>query len=224
MVALSLVFLRASAPVLGSATSWIQHELIKLHGPWVYVVVGALVFVEVGILIGFFIPGEIATIIGGVIASQHKINLVAMIVVVSAAATVGNLSGYQVGRLVGPWLTTHRPLKGNPGVARAERLIARRGGPAVVVARWIAVVRAVLPGVVGMSGMDLRTFAVLSAIGGTAWGTMWVLIGFAVGESYQSVINTAGKWSLVGLVVVVAALLAFFVWRKTRERRDRERR
>lgn len=220
VVSLILSVVGTAGPVLGSATSWTQHELLKLHGPWVYVVVGALVFIEVGIIVGFFVPGEIASIIGGVIASQHRVSLPLMIVVVAVAATLGNVSGYQLGRLVGPWLLSHRPLKGRPGVVRTERLIARRGGPAVIIGRWIAFVRAVLPGVIGTSGMDLRAFVVFSAVGASAWAAMWVSIGFAVGESYASVVNAAGQWSLLALGVVVVAFVAFVVWRKARERRE----
>jgi membrane-associated protein len=205
--------------VFGSATSWLQHELLDLHGPLVYVAIGGLVFIEVGIVIGFFVPGEIATIIGGVVASDHRANLVVMIIVVCGAATIGNISGYELGRVAGPWLLSHRPLQGHPSVARAQRLVARRGGPAVVIGRWIVVVRALLPGVAGMSAMNRRTFALMSAAGGFAWGTMWVLIGFSVGVSYTEASNVAGEWSLVGLGLVVAAFLAFVVRRKVRERR-----
>src|SRR5580658_485800 len=147
--------------MVASVTSW----LLRLHGPVVYVVVGLLVLFEVAIVIGFFVPGEIATITGGVIASQHHANVVLVIVVVVAAATVGNVVGYDVGRVVGPWLFSHRPLAGHPGVVRAQKLVARRGGPAVVLGRFVVVVRAVLPGLVGMSGMDRRHFAVFSAAG-----------------------------------------------------------
>ena len=95
--------------MVASIKSWLLH----LHGPIVYVVVGLLVFFELAIVIGFFVPGEIATIIGGVIASQHHANVVLMIVVVVVAATVGNVVGYDVGRLLGPWLFSHRPLAGH---------------------------------------------------------------------------------------------------------------
>src|SRR5580704_8496429 len=130
--------------MVASIKSWLLH----LHGPLVYVVVGLLVFFEVAIVVGFFVPGEIATIIGGVIASQHDANVVLMIVVVVAAATVGNVVGYDVGRLIGPWLFSRRPLTGHAGVERAQALVARRGAPAVIAGRFVVVVRAVLPGLV----------------------------------------------------------------------------
>ncbi len=203
-----------------SATSWVQHHLLQLHGPLVYIVVGVLVFIEVGIVIGFFIPGEIATVMGGVIASQHHVNVVLMVVVVAVAATVGNLSGYELGKVIGPWLMSHRPLRGSRDVAKAEKLVARRGGPAILLGRWIAVVRAVLPGLAGMSGMDLRIFMIFSAIGGAAWATMWVLVGYAAGSAYQTVLNAGQKWSLIALGVIVLALVARFVIRKRMDRRE----
>jgi membrane-associated protein len=195
-----------------SIKSWLLH----LHGPLVYVVVGLLVFFEVAIVIGFFIPGEIASIIGGVIASQHHANVVLMLVVVVVAATVGNIVGFDVGRLTGPWLFSHRPLAGRAGVAEAQTLIARRARPAVVAGRFVVVVRAVLPGLVGMSGMPRRHFAVFSAIGAVLWGSLWVLVGFGLGLSYTKVTNTFGWASLVvvGLVLLAGAAL----WHRRRRR------
>lgn len=223
VVALSLHPPLLSAQLLGSATSWFGHELLKVRDPVVYVVVAVLVFVEVGIVVGFVVPGEVATIIGGVLASEHRANLLLMIVVVCAAATAGNLSGYELGRRAGPWLLSHRPLKGHPGVTRAEGLVATRGGPAVVIGRWIVVVRSVLPGVVGMSGMRRPTYAALSALGGVAWGTMWVLVGFAVGRSYTKALDAAGKWSLALLGAVAFAVVVLVVWHKVRGRSSGDR-
>jgi membrane-associated protein len=198
--------------VVASIKSWLLH----LHGPVVYLVVGLLVFFEVAIVIGFFVPGEIATIIGGVIASQHHANVVLMIAVVVVAATVGNVVGYDVGRLLGPWLFSHRPLAGHTGVARAQELVARRAGPAVVAGRFVVVVRAVLPGLVGMSGMSRRHFAVFSMAGAVVWGVLWVLVGFALGLSYTKVTNTVGRVSFVVVAVLVAAWIVVEVRRRRR--------
>jgi membrane-associated protein len=200
--------------VLASVTSWLLH----LHGPVVYAVVGLLVFLELAIVIGFFIPGEISAIVGGVIASQHHAEVVAVAVIVVVAATAGNVAGYEVGRLVGPWLFSHRPLAGQPGVVRAQHLVARRGGPAVVLGRFVVVVRAVLPGLVGMSGMRRRPFFLFSAAGAVVWGTLWVTVGFVVGLSYSRVTDTVGP--------VAAGLVALLVvgWMVMERRRRRARR
>jgi membrane protein DedA with SNARE-associated domain len=201
--------------VVASITSWLLH----LHGPTVYVVVGLLVFFEVAIVVGFFVPGEIAAIIGGVIASQHHANVVLMVVLVVVVATVGNVVGYEVGRVIGPWLFSHRRLSGHAGVVRAQDLISRRGGPAVVAGRFVAVVRAVLPGLVGMSGMSRRHFALFSAVGAMVWGTLWVLVGFGLGLSYTKVTNTVGRVTLIVVAVLAVAGLGFILRRRLRRSR-----
>ena len=201
--------------MVASVKSWLLH----LHGPVVYIAVGLFVFFEVAIVIGFFVPGEIAAILGGVIASQHHANVVLMVTVVVIAATTGNLVGFEVGRRLGPWLFSHRPLAGRAGVARARDLAARRAAPAVVAGRFVVIVRAVLPGLVGMGGMSRRHFALFSAGGALLWGTLWVLVGFALGLSYTKVTNTFGRVTLVVVVVLVAAWLVV-VWRRHHGRRQ----
>ena len=81
----------------------------------------------------------------------------------------------------------------------------------MVAGRFVVVVRAVLPGLVGMSGMPRRHFVVLSAIGAVLWGSLWVLIGFGLGLSYTKVTNTFGWASFVVVGVVVLAWAA--LWR-----------
>src|SRR5580698_10189702 len=106
-----------------SASGW-SGRILNLHGPVVYAAVAGLLFLEVGIVVGFFIPGELATILGGVIASQHHATLPLMILVVILAASLGNISGYGVGKAIGPRLFELRFLKGNAGLIKARQLIA----------------------------------------------------------------------------------------------------
>lgn len=202
-----------------SASGW-QGWILHLHGPVVYAAVAGLLFLEVGVVVGFFIPGEIATILGGVIAGQHHANLAVMIVVVSVAASVGNISGYWIGRAIGPRLLEVHYLKDNAGLIRARQLLARRGGPAVFVARWVVFVRAVMPGLAGMSHMPFRKFVLFSILGGTVWGSMWVSIGYAAGASYSKIEKAVGSWSFVVLGVVIVAVAVLVVFRKRKERRE----
>jgi membrane-associated protein len=134
-------------------------------------------------------------------------------------AIVGDSVGFEVGKLLGPWLLTHRPLRGKAGVRRGQDLLARRGGPAVFLGRWVALARALVPGLAGMSGMRYRTFVAYNALGGIVWGTTFVMIGYAAGASYAAVAKTAGEYSLAVLVTVVVAVVVFVVLRHRRERR-----
>ena len=127
--------------------------------------------------------------------------------------------GYEVGKWLGPWLVEHRPLRGQPGVRRGQDLLARRGGPAVFLGRWVALARALVPGLTGMSGMRYRTFLIFNAAGGIVWGTTFVMIGYGAGTSYRQVAKTVGVYSLAILAVVAAAVVVVVVVRRRRDHR-----
>jgi membrane protein DedA with SNARE-associated domain len=196
--------------------SWLEH----FHGPTVYVLCGLLVFAEAAVLLGFVIPGETAALIGGALASLHHVDLVIILVVIIACAIAGDSVGYEVGKHLGPWLLEHRPLRGHAGVRRGQELLARFGGPAVFLGRWVALARALVPGLAGMSGMRYRTFLLFNALGGIVWGTTFVLIGYAAGQSYAAVAKTVGTYSLIIVGAVVAAVVVYVLIRRRRERRE----
>ena len=207
-------------PTVASVASWLQH----FHGPVAYVLCGLLVFGEASVLVGFVIPGETAALAGGVLASLHHVNLAVMVAIVVVAAVVGDSVGYEIGKLLGPWLMQRRPLRGHAGVQRGEELLARYGGPAVFLGRWIALARALVPGLTGMSGMRYRTFLLYNAAGGIVWGTTFVLVGYAAGASYTAVAGRVGAYALAivgGLVL--AAVVAVVLRRRRRRRAGAER-
>ncbi len=190
--------------MLASVGTWLEH----FHGPVVFLLCGGLVLAEVGLLIGFFFPGETAALAGGALASLGRVNVLAMALVVVGCAFAGNLLGYEVGKLVGPWLAAHRPLRGRNTVPRAERLVARYGGPGVFLGRWVAVIRSLVPGVAGMSAMGYAKFVLFSMVGAVTWGTAYVFIGYAVGTAYGEVARRVGLCAsaVVGVVLLVVVL------------------
>lgn len=203
--------------LLASLNTWLQH----FQGPVAYVVFGALVFGEAALLLGFVIPGETAALVGGALASFGGINLELMLVIIVVAAIVGDSTGYEVGKLIGPWLLERRPLRSNLGVHKARQLIARFGGPAVFIGRWVALARALVPGLSGMSGMRYRTFLFWNALGGIIWGTTFVMVGYAAGHAYEKVARTIGLYSLVIVGVIVVAVVVRIVYRRRHEGRER---
>jgi membrane-associated protein len=194
-------------------------SLLHFHGPAAYALVGLLVFAEAGLLVGFFIPGETAVVIGGVLAGLHQVNLEAMMALVVVCAILGDSAGFEVGRWAGPWMLNHRPMKGNTAVARTLALLERYGGPAVFLGRFLAFARAVIPGLAGFSGLRYRTFLLFNAAGGLLWGVGYTLLGYVVGVAFEHILTQVGLWSAgaVAGLVVIAAVIAFILHRR-RER------
>jgi membrane-associated protein len=201
--------------------SHLLDPLLNLHGWEAYALVGALVFSEAAILIGFVFPGETAVIVGGVAASRGHVNIVTLIVVVVACGIGGDSVGYLVGRRFGQRLLDIRLLRNRQHLLRAALdQLKRRGAVAVIVGRFTAFLRAVVPGLAGMSSMPYRIFLPANAAGGILWGTGFCLLGYFVGHAYTKVEHASGIASdvLLGLIVVVIVLL--FIRRRRRERTD----
>ena len=200
----------------GGLVGWLLH----LHGPLAYGLVGLLTFAEAALLVGIFIPGETAVVVGGVLAGLGRVNLATMIVVVVVCAIVGDSVGYEVGKKAGPWFLERRPLKGNLGVRKSMAMLERYGGPAVFLGRFVAVARAVIPGLAGVSGLRYRTFLFYNALGGLIWGIGYTVLGYVVGLSFERILQRVGEWSLA---VVGAVVVAFVVGQVLLRRRERRR-
>jgi membrane protein DedA with SNARE-associated domain len=195
--------------------------ILNLHGLEAYALVGAFVFAEAAILIGFIFPGETAVILGGVVASRGHINIVALVVVVVLCAIAGDSVGYVVGQRWGQRLLDVRLLRRRRRlIDRIADQLNRRGGIAVFVARFTAFLRAVVPGLAGMSAMPYRVFLPANAVGGVVWGTAYCLLGYFVGNAYARLesISSLASDILLGLIVVVIVVL--FVRGRRKERAE----
>lgn len=194
------------------------HPLLGLHGWPVYAVTGALVFAETGLLIGFFFPGESAIIVGGVICSRHHDSLWVLMAVAVAAAVVGGMIGYLVGRQFGPRLVESRPLRSRRrAIDGTNRFLARRGAWAVFACRFTPFLRAVIPGLAGMSDMRWRPFALANAGGGVVWAIGYATLGFVVGDAYLRLEHYSDVASYALLAVVVAVVAVAVLRARRRE-------
>lgn len=197
-------------------------RLVALHGVIVYAVVGALVFVEDALFVGFVVPGETAAVLGGVAAGLGHVSLGWMIALVVLAAIAGDSVGYEIGHRFGPRLMETRALRHRRHrLDRAADLLARRGGRAVFLGRFVAFFRAVMPALAGAAHMPYRRFLIYNAAGGLIWGAGSVLAGYLAGNSYQRVERYIGRGSAI--VVAAVVVVAVVIWRvRARRRENRE--
>jgi membrane-associated protein len=163
---------------------------------------------EASAFIGVILPGEIGVILGGVLANQHKLPLVAVLLAAIAGAIIGDSIGYFVGKRYGERLLAKIPnriLKPDH-VHRSEETIRHYGGRAVFLGRFTAALRALVPGMAGMSRINYGKFLAWNALGGTIWATAFVVLGYLAGSQYKS-IESYANYIGIGLLILIAAWL-----------------
>jgi membrane-associated protein len=194
--------------------------LSHLSGWVAYLVIGALVFGETAVFLGFVLPGETAAVLGGVLASRGQLSLATLCVVVVVTAVTGPLVGYEIGRRTGDRLFAARALRRVPGGAERARTVLRdRGALAVLLGRFVAFLRAVMPAAAGAVQVRYRTFLIYNVIGGVIWGVGYCLLGYLAGSAYSAVESRVGTGLAIAVAVVVVA--AIIVWTVRRHRSAR---
>jgi membrane protein DedA with SNARE-associated domain len=203
-----------------SGVSGLIDRLLGLPGYLVLLIAGLTVFAEDALALGFVIPGETVALLAGAAAKLGHVSLAGVLIVVITAAIVGDTVGYEVGRHLGPRVLQLRVLtKRRTRVDQARDFLARRGGSAVFLGRWVAFLRAVTPFLAGTARMPYPKFLAWNALGGITWGATVVLLGYAAGASYAKVEKTFGR----DAAFIAAALLvvAVVVWRVRKRREDK---
>lgn len=177
------------------------NEIIQSGGIWL---IGLFLFSEVGLFLGFFLPGDTLLIAGGIYAMQGKLNLISVIVVALIAAILGDSTSYLIGRKIGRRLFTKKDsvLFDAKHVKRAEDFYQKYGSKAVLIAHFIPVIRTFNPLVGGVAEMPYSKFLIFDAIGDTAWAIIVTLIGYYIGSRIPNVDHYI--LAVVGLVVIVS--------------------
>lgn len=192
--------------------------LLALPPALVLLAVVVLPAVEASALVGLVVPGETAVFVGGLTAHGGHLPLWAVITAASVGAVLGDQVGFRVGRRLGPRLLSRLPdrVRKHGRVDRAVALVGRRGGWAVLAGRWTAVLRALMPGLAGASGMPAETFTLFNLLGGVTWATAVSVLGYAAGAAYEQVLTSMNHAGQVGLGVASLLAVALLLVRRAR--------
>jgi membrane-associated protein len=197
-------------------------DLTSMTSATVYLVVFTLVFVESGLLVGFFLPGDSVLFAAGLLSAEPEsgISLPLMAGGVAVAAVAGDAVGYWTGRRFGrPWLLA-KAGRSARHVERAEAFYERWGSLAVIVARFIPWIRTFTPIVAGVARMPYPRFLAANVAGALIWGAGLVLLGrLAHG-------NPAVKWAayaVAGVAILASILIPLIGWARRRAQQKRAR-
>jgi membrane-associated protein len=187
-------------------------EFASSYGIWIYALLFLIVFLETGVVVTPFLPGDSLLFAVGALAAAGVIDVVAALSLLTAAAIIGDNTNYFIGRAVGPRVFTEgrRWLK-REHLLRTQHFYERHGGKTVVLARFVPIVRTFAPFVAGVGRMHYPRFLAFDVGGGIVWVWSFGLLGYFFGN--QPIIKENFGLAIVGVILI--SLLPIFVeaWR-----------
>lgn len=181
-------------------------DLVSLIQAVGYLGVFAIVFLESGLLIGFFFPGDSLLFTAGFLASQGYFDIKVLISGCFIAAVAGDSIGYLIGAKLGPkiFAKDNSIFFHKKHIERAQRFYDKHGGKTIILARFIPVIRAFAPVVAGVGKMDYKRFLIFNLVGAVFWAIGVTLAGYYLGR----LIPDVDKYILpiIGLIVLASVL------------------
>ena len=170
---------------------------------------GVIIFLETGVLVAFFIPGDSLLFFAGLVAaSTNNVNILLLVTIIFLAAFMGDQLGFALGRTVG---RSYLEKSKRPGflkmVARAERFYSRYGWWAVVFARFYPWIRTFVPPIAGISKMNYYRFLTANALGAFVWGVGMTMLGYYAFQFPWIKENS----KLIALFFIILSLVSGFV-------------
>jgi membrane-associated protein len=209
----------ALAAVSALGPEWIQPTyILEKFGTAAFIAVMVIIFIECGLFV-FFLPGDSLLFVTGLFIAQGSISVPLWLacILLSLAAWAGNLSGYSIGRKVGPSLF-HRPdskLLNPEGIAKTHAFFEKYGPKAIVLGRFVPIVRTFITAMAGVGRMDAKVYASYSLVGGVAWAAGLTILGYYLGHIEFVTKNV----EVIAVLIVVVSVLpaAFEMWRTRNE-------
>ena len=170
----------------------------------------AIVFVETGLLVGFFLPGDSLLVTAGIFAARGDLDIVTLNVCLSLAAIIGDSVGYSIGRRTGPKIFSREDslLFHRRHLLSAKRFYEKYGGFTIFVARFMPIIRTFAPVVAGVGGMEYRRFIGYNVAGGIFWVFTTTMAGYVLG---MTVPRIGERIHMIIAIVIVLSLLPAIV-------------
>jgi membrane-associated protein len=169
---------------------WLLHldkhlgELISQYGVWTYAILFLIIFIETGLVIMPILPGDSLLFAAGMFASIGNLNIALLIVLLIAAAIIGDTLNYHIGKFIGPkvfsiksrWIKQEHLIK-------AQSFYEKHGAKTIIIARFVPIVRTFAPFVAGIGTMQYRKFIVYNIVGAVVWVVSLTLLGYFLAEN-----------------------------------------
>jgi membrane-associated protein len=174
--------------------------LIQTYGLWVYAILFLVVFLETGLVITPFLPGDSLLFAAGTFAAIGALDLATLFIALSLAAIAGDALNYWIGYHMGPRVFRRTRLFKKEYLERAEHFYEKHGRKTIFIARFLPIIRTFAPFVAGMGKMQYRRFAAYNVLGGVTWVALFLLGGFFFGNI--PVVRENFALAITGIIIV----------------------
>jgi membrane-associated protein len=190
--------------------------LVRDYGAWVYAILFGIVFAETGLVVAPFLPGDSLLFVAGTLAAVGGLDIHWLVATLIVAAVLGNTVNYSIGRYVGRKVFTHRQSRWlNPDhLERTHRFYERHGALAVVISRFLPIVRTYIPFVAGMATMPYPRFTLFNVVGAALWVVSLCYLGYFFGNVPWVKENLTYVILAILFVSVIPVVVAFLRSRK----------
>jgi membrane-associated protein len=195
-----------------------QHlrSLAQSYVSWIYAILFLIVFLETGVVVTPFLPGDSLLFVAGTVAAAGELNVHGLVLLLIAAAIAGDSLNYAIGRYLGPKVFRFEDSKlfKRSYVDRTHAFFERHGGKAIIMARFVPIIRTYAPFVAGIGGMSYRHFLVFNVTGAVLWVALLAYAGFFFGN--LPLVSNNLTAVILGIVVlsIMPAIVEF--WRTRR--------
>jgi membrane-associated protein len=191
-------------------------EFVAAHGAWVYALLFAIVFTETGVVVMPFLPGDTLLFIVGALAAAGGLDIATVMAVLVAAALAGDNANYWIGRWAGPKVFRAEASRwfSRRHLERTHAFYERHGGKAIIIARFVPIVRTYVPFVAGIGTMSYARFLAFSVVGALLWVVSLCLAGYWFGN-IPLVQDNLGL-VIVAIIAVSVSPIAWETWRARR--------
>ena len=193
-------------------------ELVSQYGVWVYGILFLILFCETGLVVTPFLPGDSLLFVAGALASlpSNDINVHIMVALMVTAAILGDAINYAIGRVFGEKLFSNPDSKifRRSYLDKTQQFYEKHGGKAIILARFVPIIRTFAPFVAGMGKMSYRHFAAYNVIGALVWVLLFTYAGYLFGN--VPIVQNNLKLLIVVIIVVSILPGVFEVWRHRR--------
>lgn len=190
--------------------------LIQKYGPVAYLFMFLIIFLETGFVIAPFLPGDSLLFVAGTFASLGSLNIFILLITLIVAAILGDSVNYSIGKYLGEQLSKKTKLVKKDYLDKTENFYRKHGGKAIILARFLPIIRTFAPFVAGVGKMKYSRFLYFNIIGGISWVSIFLLAGYFFGK-----VPIVKENLTIVIIIIVVVSLIFPVYEYVKNRKQK---